>query len=57
MKTFYFYLKTTIIRRINAIVFKNKSKEIARLIKKIEFVLKHIKQIKKMINNFKTHRF
>jgi hypothetical protein len=47
MKTLHFYLKTTIIRRINAIVFKKKLKEIARLIEKIEFVSKHIKKIKK----------
>jgi metal-responsive CopG/Arc/MetJ family transcriptional regulator len=58
MKTLHFYLKTTIIRRINAIVFRNELKEIARLIEKIEFVSKHIKKIKKkMINEFKTHRF
>jgi hypothetical protein len=58
MKTFHFYLKTTIIRRINAIVFRNELKKIARLIEKIEFVSKHIKKIKKkMINEFKTHRF
>ncbi len=58
MKTLHSYLKTTIIRRINAIVFKNELKEIARLIEKIEFVSKHTKKIKKkMINNFKTHRF
>jgi hypothetical protein len=47
MKTFHSYLKTTIIRRINAIVFKNELKEIARLIEKIELVSKHIKKIKK----------
>ncbi len=58
MKAFHFYLKTTIIRRINAIVFRNELKKIARLIEKIEFVSKHIKKIKKkMINEFKTHRF
>jgi CRISPR/Cas system-associated endoribonuclease Cas2 len=58
MKTFHFYLKTTIIRRINAIVFRNELKKIARLIEKIELVLKHIKKIKKkMINDFKMHRF
>ncbi len=58
MKTLHFYLKATIIRRINAIVFKNELKEIARLIEKIELVSKHIKKIKKeMINEFKTHRF
>jgi hypothetical protein len=58
MKAFHFYLKTTIIRRINAIVFRNELKEIARLIEKIEFVSKHIKKIKKkMIDDFKTHRF
>jgi hypothetical protein len=47
MKAFHFYLKTTIIRRINAIVFRNELKKIARLIEKIELVLKHIKKIKK----------
>jgi hypothetical protein len=57
MKTFYFYLKTTINRWINAIVFRNELKKIARLIEKIEFVSKNIKKIKKMINEFKTHRF
>ncbi len=58
MKALHFYLKATIIRRINAIVFRNELKEIARLIEKIEFVSKHIKKIKKkMINDFKTHRF
>ncbi len=58
MKALHFYLKTTIIRWINAIVFRNELKEIARLIEKIEFVSKHIKKIKKkMINEFKTHRF
>jgi hypothetical protein len=58
MKALHFYLKTTIIRRINAIVFRNELKEIARLIEKIELVSKHIKKIKKkMINEFKTHRF
>jgi hypothetical protein len=58
MKALHSYLKTTIIRRINAIVFKNELKEIARLIEKIELVSKHIKKIKKkMINEFKTHRF
>ncbi len=58
MKTLHFYLKATIIRRINAIVFKNELKKIARLIENIEFVSKHIKKIKKeMINEFKTHRF
>jgi hypothetical protein len=58
MKALHFYLKTTIIRRINAIVFRNELKEIARLIEKIEFVSKHIKKIKKkMINEFKTYRF
>jgi hypothetical protein len=58
MKAFHFYLKATIIRRINAIVFRNELKEIARLIEKIELVSKHIKKIKKkMINEFKTHRF
>jgi hypothetical protein len=58
MNAFHFYLKATIIRRINAIVFRNELKEIARLIKKIEFVSKHIKKIKKkMISEFKTHRF
>jgi hypothetical protein len=36
MKAFHFYLKTTIIRRINAIVFRNELKKIARLIEKIE---------------------
>jgi hypothetical protein len=58
MKALHFYLKATIIRRINAIVFRNELKEIARLIEKIELVSKHIKKIKKeMINEFKTHRF
>jgi hypothetical protein len=58
MKTLYFYLKTTIIRRINAIVFRNELKEIARLIEKIEIVSKHIKKVKKkMIDDFKTHHF
>jgi hypothetical protein len=58
MKAFHLYLKATIIRRINAIVFRNELKEIARLIEKIELVSKHIKKIKKkMINEFKTHRF
>ncbi len=58
MKALHFYLKTTIIRRINAIVFRNELKEITRLIEMIEFVSKHIKKIKKkMINEFKTHRF
>jgi predicted RND superfamily exporter protein len=58
MKTFHFYLKATIIRRINAIVFRNELKKIARLIEKIELVSKHIKKVKKkMINDFKTHRF
>ncbi len=58
MKALHCYLKTTIIRRINAIVFRNELKKIARLIEKIEFVSKHIKKIKKkMINEFKTHRF
>ncbi len=47
MKAFHSYLKATIIRRINAIVFRNELKEIARLIEKIEFVSKHIKKIKK----------
>ncbi len=47
MKTLHFYLKTTIIRRFNAIVFRNELKEIARLIKKIELVSKHIRKIKK----------
>jgi hypothetical protein len=47
MKAFHFYLKMTIIRRINAIVFRNELREIARLIEKIEFVSKHIKKIKK----------
>ncbi len=47
MKTLHFYLKTMIIRRINAIIFRNELKKIARLIKKIEFVSKHIKKIKK----------
>ncbi len=47
MKALYFYLKATIIRRINAIVFRNELKEIARLIEKIEFVSKHIKKMKK----------
>jgi hypothetical protein len=58
MKALHSYLKATIIRRINAIVFRNELKKIARLIEKIEFVSKHIKKIKKeMINEFKTHRF
>jgi hypothetical protein len=58
MKAFHSYLKATLIRRINAIVFKKELKEIARLIEKIELVSKHIKKIKKkMINDFKTHRF
>jgi hypothetical protein len=58
MKALHFYLKTTIIRRINAIVFRNELKKIARLIEKIELVSKYIKKInKKMINEFKTHRF
>jgi hypothetical protein len=58
IKTLHFYYKTTIIRRINAIVFRNELKKIARLIEKIEFVSKHIKKImKKMINEFKTHCF
>jgi hypothetical protein len=58
MKALHSYLKATIIRRINAIVFRNELKEIARLIEKIEFVSKHIKKIKmKMISDFKTHRF
>ncbi len=58
MKALHSYLKATIIRRINAIVFRNELKEIARLIEKIELVSKHIKKIKKkMINEFKTHRF
>ncbi len=58
MKALHSYLKATIIRRINAIVFRNELKEIARLIEKIEFVSKHIRKIKKeMINEFKTHRF
>ncbi len=47
MKALHFYLKTTIIRWINAIVFKNELKKIARLIEKIELVSKHIKKIKK----------
>jgi hypothetical protein len=58
MKALHSYLKATIIRRINAIVFRNELKEITRLIEMIEFVSKHIKKIKKeMINEFKTHRF
>jgi hypothetical protein len=58
MKALHSYLKTTIIRRINAIVLRNELKEIARLIEKIEFVSKHIKKVKKkMIDDFKTHRF
>jgi hypothetical protein len=58
MKAFHFYLKAMIIRRINAIVFRNELKKIARFVEKIEFVSKHIKKIKKeMINEFKTHRF
>ncbi len=58
MKALHFYLKATIIRRINAIVFRNELEKIARLIEKIELVSKHIKKIKKkMINEFKTHRF
>jgi hypothetical protein len=58
MKALHSYLKTTIIRRINAIVFRNELKEIARLIEKIELVSKHIKKIKKeMTSEFKTHRF
>jgi hypothetical protein len=58
MKALHFYLKATIIRRINAIVFKNELKEIARLIEKMKLVSKHIKKIKKkMINDFKTNRF
>jgi hypothetical protein len=47
MKAFHSYLKTMIIRRINAIVFRNELKEIARLIEKIELVSNHIKKIKK----------
>ncbi len=47
MKTLHFYLKATIIRRINAIVCRNELKKIARLTKKIELVSKHIKKIKK----------
>jgi hypothetical protein len=47
IKALHFYLKATIIRWINAIVFRNELKEIARLIEKIEFVSKHIKNIKK----------
>jgi hypothetical protein len=58
MKTLHSYLKTTIIRRINAIVFRNELKEITRLIEKIDLVSKHIKNIKKkMIDDFKTHHF
>ncbi len=58
MKALHSYLKATIIRRINAIVFRNELKKIARLTEKIELVSKHIKKIKKeMINEFKTHRF
>jgi hypothetical protein len=58
MKALHSYLKTTIIRWINAIVFRNELKEIARLIEKIEFVSKHIKKVKKkMIDDFKIHRF
>ncbi len=47
MKALHSYLKATITRRINAIVFKNELKKIARLIEKIELVSKHIKKIKK----------
>jgi hypothetical protein len=47
MKGFHSYLKTTIIRQINAIVFRNEWKEIAHLIEKIELVSKHIKKIEK----------
>jgi hypothetical protein len=58
MKALHFYLRTTIIRRINAIVLRNELKEIARWIEKIKFVSKHIKKVKKkMIDNVKTHRF
>ncbi len=58
MKALHSYLKATIIRSINAIVFRNELKKIARLIEKIEFVSKHIKKIKKkMIDDFKTYRF
>jgi hypothetical protein len=49
MKIFHFYLKMTIIRRINTIVFRNELKEIARLIEKIELVSKHIKKTKKRL--------
>jgi hypothetical protein len=47
MKAFHFYLKMTIIRWINAIVFRNELKKITRLIEKIKFVSKYIKKIKK----------
>ncbi len=47
-----------IIRRINAIIFKNELTKIARLIEKIELVSKYIKKIKKkMINDFKINIF
>jgi hypothetical protein len=59
MKAFYSYLKATIIRWINAIVFRIELKEIAWLIEKIELVSKHIKKFKKkMINDdFKTYHY
>jgi hypothetical protein len=50
MKALHSYLKTTIIRRINAIVFRNELKEITRLIEKIEFVSKHIKKKRSLIS-------
>jgi hypothetical protein len=59
MKILHFYLKVAIIKRINAIIFKAELKKIARLMKKIESILNHIKKIKKSysIENIKQHRF
>ncbi len=59
MKILHSYLKTTIIRRINAIVFRTELEEIARLAKKIESISKYIKKIKKsnQIENVKQQRF
>jgi hypothetical protein len=59
MKVLHFYLKIAIIRRINAIVFRVELKKIARLMKKIELVSKHIKKTKKSITNenVKQHQF
>jgi hypothetical protein len=59
MKVLHSYLKVAITRQINAIVFRAELKKIARLTKKIEFVSKHIKKVKKSTTNedVKQHRF